>query len=509
MGGSRRGTRRTWICRCAAVLLGALAVSNLFSAATLGAQDTDGIVKGGANASADSMGFQIVNGGASLGWTLGRSTAAYRDITATSEGKEVDLGSLGALLGQPQCLGLFPPAINQDTMPPQTIADSATPGSDELQEAEVIFPRLLTDTTPDRIVGVQRASALPTPSSQSSTSTRNQDFGFFRVEGAESSAETSFENGVRTAHAVTTAKRIVVLGGLVVFYGPRWEATAQSGATDEESADFTFSSAQVFGNFVSGANLDRDLAIVESLVEGILQPLGVDLEFPEVTAPFSGTGIAVSPMKLTMSDAPIGNGLLIPLLNTDVLKQYRIDTVEEDCRNETFWTILDALERALGGSGSLETLIGGVSATTDDTDYAFHPLEESAPPTVAPAPVATVEPTTPPALSEPTPFDPGTYDDFGDTGGSYGSDLGSSYGSDLGLTDSLSGTDEVAFDDTAVDEPTSSDSGDTKEIAAARRPSEDVSNVAAIVVGVLALLGAVALSLGDRVMGRRARRRIA
>ena len=109
-----------------------------------------------------------------------------------------------------------------------------------------------------------------------------------------------------------------------------------------------------------------------------------------------------------MSDAPIGNDLLIPLLNTDLLKNYRVDSVSEDCRRETFWTIIDALERALGGSGSIEMLVGGAIATTDDTDYSFKPF-------AATAQVAEPAPGTTPPPELPADFDAGAGSaDFGD-----------------------------------------------------------------------------------------------
>jgi hypothetical protein len=471
------------------------------------------VVRGGANASADSMGFQIINAGASLGWTFGRSTAAYRDITASSEGKAVDLGAVEALFSQPQCGGEVPPVLNMATVPPRTIADSAVSGSEVAKSAEVIYPRLAGDNASDRIVGTQTASATKVPASQSSTTTRNQDFGFFRIEGATSSARTSFENGIRLSEATMSAKRIVVFGGQVVFYEPTWSAKAWSGADTGTEAGFTFRSAQVFGNYLSGAVLERDLKVFETLVEGLLSPFGLDLRYPEVRQPFGATGIEVTPLAFSMSDAPIGKDLLIPLLNTDLLKNYRLASVSEDCRRETFWTIIDALERALGGSGSIEMLVGGAVATTDDTDYSFKPFAE-------PVQIAEPAPESTPDTEVPADFDAGGGStEFGGDYSNDGFDAGYSDDFDLGFDDGFYGlesgldtiVEEVPTEVLASEETAAGTSGskseDGSEIAAGSLgDSED--NAAALVVGIMALLGALGLSMGDRIMGMRARRRI-
>ena len=310
-----------------------------------------------------------------------------------------------------------------------------------------------------------------------------------------------------------SATRIVVFGGQVIFNEPTWIARAWSGADTGTEADFNFRSAQVFGNYLSGAVLERDLAVFETLIEGLLSPFGLDLRYPEVRQPFGATGIEITPLTFSMSNAPIGYGLLIPLLNTDLLRNYRLESVSEDCRRETFWTLIDALERALGGSGSIDMVVGGAIATTDDTDYSFKPFDQ-------PSEIATPPPESAPMAQPPADLDTTAgFDDFGsgdsydgfDTG--YTDDLGYGFDDDFSSLDSELGTidDEVPAEVTAVDESATTsgpDAKDGREIAAGLTgDSED--DTAALVVGIVALLGALGLSLGDRIMGLRARRRIA
>ena len=504
MAGHKRTIRHLW---CAALLV-ALGISTVAVASPVAAQqgEPDEVVRGGANASADSIGIQIVNAGASLGWVFGRSTAAYRDITATAEGKAVDLGALEALLGQAQCNGELPPALDPETVPPRTIADSNLEGSELEKSAEVAQPKLTGDTSAPVVVGTQSASARDTPASSSSTAIRDQDFGFFRIIGATSSASTSFEDGVRTATAETRATRIEVLGGQVVFNDPVWTATTRSGATSANEAEFGFRSARVFGNIVSGSVLERDLAIFETILEGLLSPLGLDLRFPEVRRPLTGDGVEVTPLAVSMADAPLGKDLLIPLLRSDLLQNYRAESVSEDCRRETFWTIIDAIERALGGSGSIEIAVGGAVATTDDTDYSVEPIAELAPPSTTPTTTA------PAPLQAPAPDDFGSYGDLGYTS-DYSGDPGLDFADDLSTLPPETPTADLpapVAEVAGVAEDAGDDPGRDELAAATDISAGDTSGSddAALVVGIVALLGAIGLSLGDRFAGFRSRRRI-
>ncbi|MEZ5237958.1 MAG: hypothetical protein R2716_03065 [Microthrixaceae bacterium] len=388
---------------CAAALGVAVAVPGVASAQDARAAGRDGAQR---QRPADSMGFQIVNAGAS--WA-GPSVVPPLP-TGTSPPQRARLstpGALEALLGQPQCNGEVPPALDLDTLPPRSIADSNVEGSRSLEPVEVIYPRLADDDGPDRVVGTQQARADRKPSSGSTTSTRDQDFGFFRVEGATSSASTSFENGVRTAQAETTAERVVVLGGQVVFNEPRWTASGVSGA-DSGSRRITFRSARVFGNLVSGSVLQRDLAIFEGLVEGILSPLGVDIRFPEVRRPFWAGGIEMTPLALSMSDAPLGKDFLVPLLGSDLLRNYRAHLGQRGPPPRDLWTVIDALERALGGSGSVDAAVGGAVATTDLHRLLVAPFGEDKPPRPPPVPPPPRSPRPP----RPRVTQPGFAEDF-------------------------------------------------------------------------------------------------
>jgi hypothetical protein len=469
----------------------------------LAAADT-GAQRGGANASADSMSFQIVNGGASLGWTFGRSIAAYRDVSATSQGLGLDMGALEALFTLPRCGGAEDALFRAEALPEKTVADSNGPLT-KAGPVEVRFPGIEGQEN-GRVVGTQWAEAAKQPKATASTASVDQDFGFFRVEGAESSATTEYVDGVRTAHAVSLARRIIVLNGLAIFNNARWEATARSGADSSSTASFTFDSVKVFGNWVTGAQIGSNFAFLKALIETLLGPLGVTFELPTVGPAPADDGVSISPLRIRLGPGPFAKGVLLPFLNADLMQRVREDTINEDCRRADFWTVIDAVQYALGGSGGIDTSVGGASASTTDTDFSYTPLPE-APATTAPA-TTVPETTAPPAgdLAFDSSFDSG-FDSSFDSGfdSSFDSGLDSSFdsGLDEGITDTSLDTAAGATAEVAEVE----EAADAEEIAAPAKPS-GTSDTAAVVVGVLALLGAVGLSLGDRVAGIRAGRRI-
>ncbi|MCP4435533.1 MAG: hypothetical protein GY812_08565 [Actinomycetia bacterium] len=513
--GVRRVPTSRWIRRGAVAALCAIGLSTLGTAVTAGAQQDDAsgkVVRGGANAAADSMAFNIASAGASLGWTFGRSLAGYQDLTTTGEGRGVDLGALASLFALPQCDGELPPALDTDTLPELTVAESFGQGPQGPFESEVNLPQMAEDKSSPTALGTQSAQST-NDRAEGSTTTLTQDFGFFRVNDASSRAWVSFEDGVRTAHAVSRADRIEILGQ-VVFVDPVWSATAKSGAEELAEGSFTFRGASVYGNWLSGRALEQNLDLFKWINETFLGPLGLRISFPEVTTPEIGDGVTVTPLKVDLIDSPLAKDLLFPLLDTDLLETYREDSVSEDCRRETFWTVIDNLRYALGGRGALETHIGGVEVTTDDTDYSadqfvFGDGGEPGPPT---------EPVVLPPLQEPPPTvrdgfefgdgsdDIGSFDEFddfdsGDGDFSGGFDSGGDF--EAGITEAGLSEQAPAEAEVAQEEP--EDVVDSREVASGAQPDGSASNAAAVTLGILALLGAMGLSLGDRFMGIRAK----
>lgn len=460
---------------------------------SIGSASSDGFHTGDAQASADTFSLNLKAANATIGFTWGRSLAAYQDRTATSEGRALDLGVLPVLFSGVQCDG-SPGILNADTLPPVSNADSSEPGSNASRRAQAFQPGI--DGGPiGPSVGFQDATATALPSSRAITESAPADLGIIALDGGRTEVTTQLADQVRQAHAVVTADQLRVFGGLFTFNQPRWEATAESGARTTSTGAFTFASATVLGIPRSPADAMADLQGFKVGLEQLLAPLGVVLELPRVEV--RDDGVKVTPMAFRIVNPPLGTQMIMPFLgqiDTQV-QQWRKDLLAADCKNTTPLTVLDVLIGVLGGSGAAEILAGGVDVATHDTDYSIPPVEPIPESTAAP------EPTTmaPPIVASDTIVDSNSSDS-----GAYG-DLTSGYDTSttVDLTTPLGQTHPAPTTKTAAG-PTEA----ALPTVALGGMEDGTAGQAGVAVGALALLGALGLSVGDRLVGRRSKRTI-
>lgn len=474
------------------------ALALLLGAAVLpapGASAQDDFPTGDAQASADSFTLAMTAANATIGFTFGRSIAQFQDRTGAAQARALDLGGLPALFGMEQCDG-SPPLLPAETLPPLTRADSTNPGSEVSRRTEVRQPGLSGGPVGD-VVGYQDAVATPLPSSRATTETVPIDLFVVAIEGARTEVSTKRQGRVREATAVSTADVLRVAGGLFTFTKPRWEAVTRSGDDTTTTAAFTFERATVLGQERTAEEAMDDLANFKAFLDALLAPLGVTFQLPTVE-PREG-GIRVTPMGFRIANPPIGTDFLIPVLGQvdPFVQGLRTILVELDCKNQTLLTVVDVLLGVMGGSGTIELMAGGVDVTTSDTDYTLPPIEELPPPG-------------PDVGGEITEV-AGATDQFGDLGLS---DLGDFGFEDFGDLDEFGAAPfgEAALEAVPLEETAA---GARRRTSQTPLPPvtltsyEDTSaGRAAVAVGVVALLGAVGLSMADRLVGRRAKRRI-
>ena len=481
------------------------------------------IVRGGANAWASSVSVELGSGGATLGATYGRSVASYRDITAQAEGRALDLGLLEPIFALPQCDGTVLPMWDTASLPPKTSVDSFTEGASEGASSEVFWPAMQGTSQSKQVIGNQHAWATEQPWSKASTDIITADLVLLKVLGAETASTTEFRNGVRIAKAESWAKRVSLMGGIIEIKNPHWTAEKRSGAEESENATFTFDSVRLFGITQNADNTAKTFNDFKWAVGQLFSGLGLKFQIPEVQPADVGEGISISPMGFVLTNAPIGKQLLTPLLGSEFMNDVRNKSLDEDCTRAIGWTIIDALDNALGGAGQVVLSVGGATATTDETDYSSPPIAPAPPAEAAEQPADEPEPGDQPANTTSSDFggdDFGYSDDFGgdDFGGD---DFG---GDDFGYSDDFDDAsfeddasfgddfDDGSFDETALPEEFSdSEEPDLEDIAApgTKSPLTSPSSGPAIAVGLVALLGAAGLSMGDRLVGRRNKRKIA
>lgn len=450
--------------------------------------------RGEAQATADTFSLNLKAANATIGFTYGRSIAGYQDRTGTAEARALDLGALPTLFGGVQCDG-SPPLLNPATLPPLTRADSTVAGAEQSRRTQAFQPGLNGGPGGDP-AGFQDATATPQPSSRAVTESVPADITLIAIDGGRTETSARLVGQVREAYAVTTAEQLRVFGGLFTFDKPRWEATARSGDQNGTTGSFTFERATVLGFPRTAADAMADLAGFKAGLEQLLAPLGVVLDLPRVVA--REDGLKVTPMGFRVVNPPFGTDVLMPFLGQvdPLIQTLRQQAVASDCRNQTALTVVDVLLGVLGGSGAVEVLAGGVDVSTRATDYAIPATTEASSTTSDGAPPPEVSPDSLAAA---------------DTGTDFGSIDGGS--ADLGFAP----LDAGGFTDASV--PTGSGvpavSGARRGPATASLPTASLNRFedgtagrAGVIVGIVSLLGAAAMSASDRVIGRRAKRRI-
>lgn len=476
------------------------------TATTAAAQGAD-FRTGEAEANAQTFTLNIKQGNANIGFTYGRSAAYYRDITGTAEAMGLDLGVLPTLFGEEQCDG-SPPVMNPATFPPIARVDSTEANAGASRRAEVFVPGLGTRPA-GAAAGWQDAFATRLPSSRAITESVRIDTGLIILRGGRTETTARLQNGVREARAVVAADELRVFGDLFSFREPRWEAVARSGGETLTRGSFTFERATVLGQRRTPEQAMADLAAFKRGLEDLLRPLGVKLNLPEVVV--EGGRVRVTPMEFLIEDMPWGAQTIAPFLgNIQPLREVlNAQLLAEDCKNASSLLLLDVVLGILAGSGAVELTAGGVDVMTADTDFSSPPLPElpgdtqrPGTPEVPPDPVVVSEA----PIEDLGPVDDGGFDDLGfDDGGDLGGAL------DDGLADGFDDT----FDDLDgdVEVAAGSSSRDDEELAALPAANQSrfentAAGRAAIVVGVLGLVGALSLAFGERLFARRTTRRI-
>lgn len=465
---------------CTALKVGFVVVALAAFLTAVPTAPADGFPNGDAQATADTLALNMIAGNLVVGMTAGRSTASYKDRTGTADGRALDLGALPTLLAQP--CDANPSFLNPATLPPLTSVNSSDEGSAASHSTRVFLPGL-RDGPAGAPIGYQDATATATPSSWASTQSDPVDAVLVSVDGGRTEVSTSLQGQVREAHALSTANQLRILGGLFTFNQPRWEATARSGAQTTATGSFTFSSASVLGTTKPADEIMKDLQGFKESTEKFLAPLGVQFDLPSVKV--TDTGVEVTPMGFRIQNPPLGMNVVIPFLDKNAadLQSWRDDVKKQGCQSDLFLTVVDVIIAVFGGAGSIETLAGGVSATTTATDYSVPPPVTEPPTTEAPTTTPTVEASNV-STADTAPVDAGSF---------------------------TTATTPVTRTTPRVTTPKPAPKRITQDqvvVPAASKFEDGTAGKAGVVVGSLALLGALALAAGDRFVGRRARRRI-
>ncbi len=480
----------------ATTLMATLVAGVIGSGPGASAQTTDDpAIPGEALAAADTIGMMMKTGGLALGINLGRSVAGYTEGQATARADALDFGALTTLFGEASTCAGAVPILGKTVLPPKTVADSQDAGSEVSRRVQAFLPDggggLTTISA-----GFQDATATSQPSSQASTDTPPQDLSFFQLVDAHTLVSTSRINGVRQARAAMWADKLTIMGGLIVLRQPRWEAIARSGAAQGNVASFTFSGATVLGFDRSFDQATADVQNFANSLHDMLSNLGIYLDYPTVTQ-IEG-GVKVSPMQFRITDMPLGITSLGPFISQlQPLRDKLFEELkQENCANNNGLQLLDLVLQLLSGSGNVLIPVGGVEASTKPTVF----------PAAVLTPVGSGAATPTPTFAAPAATTP---IDVADSGADRTYTTPTS-----AIDESTTIPEDTAAPDTAA-APTSvvktkPKKATTTEVAApaVAKGKEPTSKSTTVALGIMALVGALGLMVGDQIVMRRSRRRI-
>lgn len=462
--------RRNAPSRRGAVLAGALVVALAAPIATSTAEESlpeTGEIRNG-TAKAVAMATRIGPGVGDLELAM-RGGLAITQVTndlAQATSQTLELGLIGASLTAENCRGDQP--LKPDDLPQPTFVDNrdgdriAARDESGTEDAPFGFGRMHVEATEQPVAARAVTSANGIDLSPG-----------LRLTNGRATSETEVLPGEgRQARAEVVSSLDV--GGVVSLEGMRWRAYHRTGRDPLAEGAFEPGRATIGGlPFPSD-----DVGAVEDAANRLLEPLGASIELPRTERFLEPNDLVrVTPLRLTIRDSPAGQTVFGPLF--DATREGRSDLFDALtsalCDLAAVLLVGDIVLSVIAGTGFLTIDIGGVEASS--SDFELHdPFGDPIVPPVADLPIlddvaAGPKPSTETVSARPTPSAPAT------------------------------GSTEEAL-------PASSRSGPLERVCESVHPNADsCSEGAAVLLGLLALLGTVGVAGADVVRERRARSR--
>jgi hypothetical protein len=339
------------------IVASGISLTQLSAGSTSGA-DTS-FIPGTANATAQAIAVAPTTGGLNYAITLATSIAAYQNAQAQALSQTIDLGAIGTSLEAEGCNN-SPPTLPQSDVPPsiqaesingtQTLTDSITPSSSSTGVG----------------VGVENATASPQPASSSNTSAAAVSVagGLLSIAGATSSASTAIVDGnTREATATSDIAGISLDNGTIVLGGLHWSAVEESGATTTATGTFSLGSLKIAG--VTIPISIPDPSSILSIVNTTLTPLGLNIQWPEMSKLGDGT-VQISPLVVGIDNNALGQEVIgANLSKVQTVREAVVDAVlNADCDLASEITVSDIALGPLAGGGNLNINLGGATALT-------------------------------------------------------------------------------------------------------------------------------------------------
>ena len=446
-----------------------------------GAGAEDEFIIGSGTAQAQILRAGPAAGQLALAPTVGLSLADYLGNSGRGEARVFEFGALD---------GSIPQGLKDQT--PSVRVTNADEGSDKGKDGSFAGAPSGSPFSAGAIQ--QHADATKQPLGHSVVKMAGFSVpGAYEFSGgtAESTAGIT-KAGTREAHATVRIGNLSLGGGVVTLTGLKWESIQRTGADATNTGTFSIEGIQVAGQTLAPPAPDQ-LDAVFSQINGALAPTGLVLDPPHASK--DGGIASVSPLGIRIVNSQVGNAVAAPVVGA--LQPVR-QPVTDGLLNgpqppdplpgpATAILLADVFAGVATGAGRFDAELGGVSGYTEGTKYEGYNFDFTS------------------ALG-----DIGASNDF--AGSDFGSDAGSS---SLSSTPS-SGFASTALGSTAGAARPAAAAGATKSpgaqqamTAAATSPKPlGKKGGAAVLVGVVGLLGAIGLAGADYRKIRAGRRTI-
>lgn len=301
--------------------------------------------------------------------TVGQSIADYRDTLAQASSQTLNLGLIGSSLTV-QCSAL-PAPLKPDQLPQPLSAESA----DGATHAQLLTAGQSSGST-ILAAGREVVSASPQPNEAATADYdggRLQLPGIASLTGLSSHAHAELIPGkARIAEATVDIHGLDLLGGKISLGGLHWAISLRSGAhgsAPKVTRTFTLGSASIAGVALPTVTPAALASTLDALNKALAQT-GIHISLPTFTLE---SGIyAVTPLSIGIDNSPLGGQLLNPVLNLvhTLLDPAMAAVTKAVCTVGSIYTTINLILTGLNGVGALDVLLGGATATSDDTTYA-------------------------------------------------------------------------------------------------------------------------------------------
>lgn len=321
-----------------------------------GSAGADDFVNGSGNAAAQVLRIGPAAGHLALAPQFGLSLADYLDTLGRGESRVFEWGALESTI--PQQARDNTPNVRADS-------DSAPSADGGFAAAPATSP-----------VGVgamkQHADATKAPLGHGTFTMGDFEIpGVVKFAGASSESTAGLVDGLRQARGAVDVASVTLGAGQVILTGLHWEAVQQTDASNEAkiSGGFSVKGATINGQAVAVPADPAQAKPVFDQMNAALAPSGLVLDAPTLTG--DSNVATIGPLAIRVINSPIGQQAVAPVIGAaQPVRQPITDGLIANCSQCSGAVLVaDVTSGVVSGGGRFDLELGGATAYTEGTKY--------------------------------------------------------------------------------------------------------------------------------------------